>query len=542
MGQISLFKHKTLGYLTFIINKRENNMKNKSSLYKSAILLTFAGLFSKVIGFLFRVPLTALIGAKGYGLYTYPYNIYEALLALSIGGMPLVIAKMISENVALDNHKEAHRVFKLSIALMLVIGTASSIILTLLSKVLIGNVWPEDAFYPLMGLVLAPLFVGLLSVYRGYFQGIQVMGAHAVSQITEAIGRFIIGLALAYLFIGRGIGAAAGGAAFGATSGALIGLLTIMYIYHRYNKQNEGLESLIKGEKIDYFSKDSKESIYKIFKLSIPISIGAIAGTLMPLIDSLTVRPTLYSIGMTDDIITELFGKLGVATTLVNFPLTIAFSVAISIVPAIATAKALKDHHEVNSKIEESLKMVSLLIFPASVGMMLVSDSLLRILFPTIHGGEVILSILSFSLIFMSINQVLTAILQGLGSPNEPVKNILIGSIIKIGISLYLMIYMGMGIEGAAIGTVFGYLFSMILNIIGVRKKHGIEVNLLNIVAKPMIASAIMGAIIFVLNIFIVKGIISLSMDVVVGAVAYFAIMLITGGIDRATIKHIFKK
>ncbi|MGB3366660.1 MAG: oligosaccharide flippase family protein, partial [Acidaminobacteraceae bacterium] len=119
-------------------------MENKS-IVKNSIILASAGISVKFLGFLFKVPLTRMIGAEGFGLYSYPYLIYTALLALSTFGIPVVVSKLIAEKVALHRYSEAHRIFKITLLLMTLVGIISSSVLYFLSDYLAGNIWPRDA-------------------------------------------------------------------------------------------------------------------------------------------------------------------------------------------------------------------------------------------------------------------------------------------------------------------------------------------------------------------------------------------------------------
>lgn len=517
-------------------------MKSKSFLSK-AFILVLAGMVSKFIGFFFRVPLTNMIGARGYGLYNYPYSLYSAMLAISITGLPVAISKLVSEKIAINRYDEAHRIFKISFLIMLVLGGVTSLALLLSSKLLVSTLWPSGAYYPLMGLVLAPLFVSLLSAFRGYFQGMQIMMAHSVSQVFEAFGRLIFGLGLAYLLFDKGLEYAAGGASFGATAGAFIGLVVICIIYLKMRSEIFlNIAKYPSNEKLEPLSKVVKT----ILKISIPISIGALAGTLMPMIDSLMIKSRLLVAGFPEEMSTKLFGRMGAGTTLINFPLTISIAIAISLVPAISEAKVQGRILEMKKRLKLGIKLALYLVLPASVGLFILAQPILNLVFPKINDAHVILKILSISLVFVTLNQVLTASIQGLGKVMIPVKNLFIGAIVKIIATYYFTAIPEYNINGAAMGTIIGYLIASSLNYSYLKRHVNLKLNKVDTVIKPILASGIMGIVVmyfykYTFNIFS-KNSIATILSIGLGAIVYGAILLITGGVKYQDIFNIIHR
>jgi stage V sporulation protein B len=441
-------------------------MKNKSFL-NGAFILAVAGIISKFIGFFFKVPITRLIGAEGLGLYNYPYNLYSAMLAISITGLPVAISKLVSERIALKQYRAVHKVFKVALILMSLVGIFTSAVLFAGSKIIVNKFWPPGAYYPLMGLVFAPIFVASMSVFRGYFQGMQLMMPTAISQIFESFGRLIVGLGLAYFFVNKGIPYAAGGASFGATAGAVLGLIVLIISYLKIQSK---LNKNIQKHKVIEKEESSIFIITKILSISVPISIGAVASSMMSLIDSLMINSRLLIAGFSVKEASVLYGQLGTANTLINFPLTISIAIAASIVPAISEAKVHENYHEIRQKLEEGIKMGFYIGLPATIGLFILADPILAFIFPTINGGGKLLQLLAVALIFITLNQILTGALQGFGKIMIPVKNLFLGSVVKVIVSYFLTIQPAYNIKGAAIGTIIGYLIALLLNYKDIKK------------------------------------------------------------------------
>lgn len=517
-------------------------MKNKSFL-NGAFILVAAGIVSKFIGFFFKVPLTRLIGAEGLGLYNYPYNLYIAMLAISITGLPVAISKLVSERIALNQYKAVQKVFKVALIMMSFVGVFTSAFLFLGSKIIVRKFWPPGAYYPLMGLVFAPIVVSVMSVFRGYFQGMQLMMPTAISQIFESFGRLIVGLGLAYLLIDKGVPYAAGGASFGATAGPILGLIVLIISYF---KIRTGLNKSIKNNNQIQRKESTLLIIRNILSISIPISIGALASSMMALIDSLMITSRLSLAGFSIEQSSILYGQLGAATTLINFPLTISVAISASLVPAISKAKAHEDYHEIRHRLDEGMKMGMYIGLPATMGLFILATPILTLIFPSLNGGGDALQFLSIALIFITSNQIFTGTLQGIGKVMVPVKNLFIGSFFKIIVSYFLTINPSYNIKGAAIGTIAGYFVTSLLNYLSTKKHTNIKFNINDLLIKPIISvTAMATAVYYTFDYLIVSlnsNTLATLLSIIVGGITYGTVLILVGGINIKDILLIFNR
>ena len=294
----------------------------KHSLIKGTIILGLAGIISKFLGLFFRWPLIMLIGDEGIGYYQMSYPLYTFFIALA-SGVPIAISKLVSEKNALGDKEGIMKVLKESFILMIFMGLGSTALLLIFSKHIISYLqWSENSYYSLIAISIAPSFIAIMSVLRGFFQGLQNMKPTAVSQIIEQLGRVIIGVGLAVLLLPYGVEYAAGGAALGASAGGLFGgvYLTIKYIRI---KVPISLFKLKKDEKI----------LESLLRISMPLSLGATVATIMGLIDSILVPKKLLEAGLTSKGATILYGQLtGKANVLVNVPLTLCVALCLSLI------------------------------------------------------------------------------------------------------------------------------------------------------------------------------------------------------------------
>ncbi len=451
----------------------------KQSLMKASLILGVAGILSKFLGLFFRWPLIMLIGDEGVGYYQMSYPLYMFYIALA-SGIPIAISKIISEKSAVNDIKSMFETIKESFILMIIIGTGVSIFMFFMAKPIIHVLkWDEKAYYSLIGISFAPIVISFLTVFRGFFQGLQNMNNVALSQIIEQLGRVIFGVGLAVLLVSKGIEYSAGGAAFGATMGAAFGSL---YLYSKYKKTKKyyGIKKV----------KVNSEIMELILKIAIPISLGATVGTIMNLIDSILVPQKLLEAGLTAVQATILYSQLtGKAAVIVNIPLTLSMAVCTSLIPAIAESYVLKRKVEVKNKINMSLKLGMIIALPCFLGLFFMSEPIMKLIFPGRYEGFEILKYLSITIPFIILTQTTTSILQGTGNYIKPIINLLIGCIIKIILTWYLVSMPNINIYGAVMGSISAYLTASILNMVDLKLKLKMKFNFYHIIVKPIYAS-----------------------------------------------------
>lgn len=467
-------------------------MSNKK-IIKGTMVLGVAGLISKFLGIFLKIPLQRLIHDDGMGIFSLPFPIYTIMLSISIIGLPAAISKMISEKMALGDYRGATRVFKISFYIIIGLGLLSSCLLFYGVAYMITLLdWPEQTYHCIKALAPAPFFVSIMSAFRGYFQGMQIMTPTALSQIVEQLGRVIIGISLAYIYIGKGIGHAAAGASFGATGGAFLGALLLLFYYLTQGK------SL--GDASPYtYTRQGNDTIIIIKNLvciAIPISCGAILSSVMVLVDSIIVPGRLLGAGYTLEGATILYGRLtGKAITLTNVPLSFSTAIAASLVPAISEANSKGNTKELKKRIQTGIKITTLIALPSAIGIYILSNPIIHLLWGSKEAGGDILKVLAGNILFIAIAQTLTAILQGLNKAFVPVKNLFLGVIVKIIVS-YFLLATHLNIVGAVVGSICGYIIVVILNYREVKKSISLTIPLKNVVLKPIFATIIMSIIV----------------------------------------------
>ncbi len=163
-----------------------------------------------------RIILAALMGDEGIGLYQMAYPVYVTLLTVSTAGIPPVaISKLVAEKLALNNHTEAYRVYKVSLIILTISGFVISLVLAAGAEYFAINVAKDSrAYLPILAISPAIFFVTIMSAMRGFFQGYQQMVPTAISQFLEQLTRVVTSVALVLYLLPISLEYAAAGGGF----------------------------------------------------------------------------------------------------------------------------------------------------------------------------------------------------------------------------------------------------------------------------------------------------------------------------------------
>lgn len=516
-----------------------NNNKSKDSFLKGAFILGAAGVIVKVMGAFFRIPLGRLIGSTGMGYYQAAYPVYTLFLTLATAGFPTALAKLVSEKTAIGDHRGAHKIFKVSYSVLLMTGIIAFCVFFFGAEYIVYNIMEnEGAYYAMLAIAPALLFVPVMSSYRGYFQGKRDMSKIAMSQISEQFFRVILGIALAY-YLMKGYGPKLGAA--GAIAGATIGAVaSISYLMIAYAKESKERKALMKSSK--RFREESVSRILKkLLVVAVPITIGASVMPLMNMIDNVIVISRLTEGGFTKPEAVSMFGQLtGMAMAIINLPSVITAAIGMSLVPSISEAYALNNRVKARKETKSAIKVTLLIVLPCAFGLASLAHPIMQLLYPKEPATVgTILLVLTPCVAFLGLMQTMNGILQGMGKPMVPVIALLIGMTSKIIISYTLTVNRDINVLGSALGTVAAYTIAAIFEILYVRKVMGVKFSKKEFFIKPLITVTTM-FIVVKLVYGLVSPILGNSLSTVVsigmGGITYILVLLGIGGIRKEEI------
>ena len=522
----------------------EQKSSKGESFLKGTFILTIAGFVVKVIGSLNWIFVSRILGGEGIGLYQMAFPIYFLAMTVSQAGVPVAISIITAERVALKDIYGAKRVFRISMGLMLVTGLFFSFLTYYLADWLIEWQFIRDPRAYMSVVVLAPtvFFVTFLASSRGYLQGWQRMTPTAVSQIVEQIFRVITMILLAYLLLPWGLDYAAAGASLGALAGAVTGLIVLVYYHWKLERDIERDYGRELKPASGTEHKSALHIIRRIFTLSLPVSAASIMLPIVSNLDLMIVPQRLEVAGYSVAEATELFGYLtGMAVPLVNLACIITASMAMSVVPAISEARALKQKERVYSQTAASVRISNFVCFPAFVIVFVLATPISSLIYNAPGAGPAVM-ISAVSIVLLGLHQVSTAILQGLGHPTIPMVNMVIAAVAKVLLNWNLTSIPWLGIMGAAWATAADMGVAAFINLFFIYKFIGYKMEMGQLF-KTVAAAAVMAVATYG---FYVQSLALLGLPVfstlaavAVGCVVYIAVMLIIGGLREDDLERI---
>lgn len=527
-------------------NEKNNNLLG-GSFVKMAAILAAAGLLVRVLGFLYRLPLTNMIGNRGNGIYSAGYYIYNFFLIMSSAGLPVAISKMISEKIAYGEYTNAKKIFKVSMlvsgglsflcALIMAIGT------TLLRYYCETNNVTDSLWYRstwcLYSLSPTIFIVGIMAVYRGYFQGFNTTVPTAVSQLIEQIFNAFFSVYLAWLLVGYGVEFGAAGGTMGTGIGALAGLFILVFYYIKSKKNRNAIYA---DDKRNYRIEGNREIALNLAKIAIPIITGTAIFSMTNFVDMAMVDSRLAAAGFDAKKIEDLYGQLtGKYVTLSTLPVSISTAVATAVIPSIAASMARKEHKIVQSKVDTALRVTMMISIPAAAGLGALGRQILEMLFPRYPEGGALITVGSFSVIFLALSQISTGVLQGIGKVKTPAYNALWGALTKIPVNYVLIAIPQINVVGAVISTTVCYIVCSVLNFRALVKATGVKPDYVGMLVKPGISAAAMsvGAIGSYYGIFalVPSNTFASLTAILIAMVVYFAAMILVKGFKKEDLK-----
>lgn len=516
--------------------------KKRGSFVVQAAVLASASLIVRFIGFLYRMPLTELIGDEGNGIYSAGYYIYTFLLILSSAGLPAAISRLVSTRIAKGEYSNAHRVFKVSMAVAGTLGAIGMIVLFFFAEPIAKFVDNPESVYCIQTLAPTLLVVGIMSVYRGYLQGMNIMYPTAMSQIVEQVFNAVFSVFLAWVLVKDSIALGAAGGTAGTGIGAFAGLIIIMIFYY---KERRTIREKIYIEDRGIKQETNRQILISLASTAIPIIAGTAVFSMTNLIDMKMVKSLLLASGYTDSQANVLYGQLsGKYVTLTTLPVSISSAMATAAIPTIAASITAGDVKMVKSKINVALKLAMVISIPAAFGIGVLADEILLMLFPTQHEGGALILAGAVSIAFLSMCQIVTGVLQGIGKIYIPVIGALLGAVAKIIFNALLIPIQSINVVGAVISTDACYLAAAVFDLVMLTKITGVRPYYGQMIIKPVICSSIMsvGCVLSYKLFDIVFGnTISTLGSIAVGMIIYLVTMLLINGITAKDFNNIPK-
>lgn len=506
----------------------------KQSFLTGAVILMIANAISKILGAVFKIPLTYILKEEGMAVYNIAFEVYIMFLSFVISGLPFAISKKVAEANSKKEYLKTRQIVNISTLLLISIGAIGSVLLYFCSPFFALAMKEEKAIYAIKVISPSVFFVALGTAYKSYYQGVSNMIPTAISQVVEAIVKLVAGYGLAILFLKFGMEKTAGGAIMGVTVGEIVATAILMAMYYLQKKEKNSTQRY------------SSQSILKeLIEIAFPLLCASVVSNAVNIADTTLIRSTLLDAGFSNEQSRFLYGAYtGYALTVFHLPVGILATMGVSILPVIAGAVAVGNKKKTQDATDVGIRISVILSLPCSVLMYFFSKESLEILFHNSYSAEM-LSVVSPCVVMMCVTQMCGAILQSSGRIMLPFFISLVGSAVKLTGSRLMIINPEINIYGSAISSVIAYVPVMIMNLLAIKKCIGLKLNILTILVKPAISATVMCLFVLLsksyLNSVLGGGFLFLAVMCFMSCIVYILMLLFTNAISLTEIRKILK-
>lgn len=491
----------------------------------------------QILGIIYKVPLTNIFKQGGRGYFSTAYALYIPLYAISMGGLPVAVSRMVSENATLGKFRDVRRIQLVARRIFLLTGSVGTLFMCLFAYPYVKIIHQPGAIPSIFMIAPCILLCCIMSSYRGFYEGLGNMIPTATSRVIESLGKMVVGVIAAYFAVywlnreyaskGTVMGVlmkdqvtatdaisswAAAMAILAVTVGTFFALI---YLYFYQKKNGDG----ITREQLQASPKpESGTQIAKLLVLvAIPMVITSLINNLSNLIDTITVQnrlmfacknggnviTSMYSGMLSADsvargaegISNQLWGEYSTMLDFKNIIPTITQALGISVLPALTSLWALKNGKKIKSTVDSVLRVVMFIALPGGFGMAALSGPILDVFYRKLETGTGIMSpmlaVYGYGIFLIALSAPVTSMLQAIGRTDVPIKSMLAGSVVKIILNYVLISIPSINIKGAPYSTLLMYAVMMGYNLFMLCRITGYRPRIEAVFLKPAAAAAI---------------------------------------------------
>ncbi len=525
------------------LKEEKKSKRVHQSFALGALIMAVGMLVVKLAGAAFKIPLAYILGGVGQGYFNIAYSLYNPLYALATAGLPIAISRMVAQNITAKRYRDVRMIHKVSVPIFIVTGLIATILMIVGSPLCARFTNSPGAIYSLLALSPTVLFSCLISIYKGYYEGLRNMIPTAVSEIIEAIGKVVFGVGLSAFVVWYGMNEySVSGTVFGnyyenevlafsatlpfASAGAVLGITLgsisgFIYIFLKYKISGDGITA--KEIKESPEARDRKKIVKMLWSIATPIALGAIIMNLAGAIDAMLVQRRLSDImNKTPDILLKVYesliptdvvkegkthnflaGCFAYMSTITMLLPTITQGFSISALPNVTGSWVSGIKSKIKSNIETVMKLTAIISFPMGIGMSVLAHPIMDLVYNTMGNSrqsEIFISaeimrLYALATILIAISTPICSMLQAIGRADLPLKLLTVGMILKVVLNYILVGIPSINIQGAGIGTLVCYLLVCVCGIVFLNKESKIKLNLSLIFGKPLICGILCGAV-----------------------------------------------
>lgn len=525
-----------------------NEQKKKNNFVLQAGILAASGMIVKVISLIYRSPLLSIIGLEGNGYYSTAINIYTIILLISSYSIPSAISKVIAQKLAFKEYRNAQRIFQCALLYVLVVGGVAALVTFIAAPVFMST--SANSVVALRVLAPTIFFSGFLGVLRGYFQAHGSMMHTSLSQILEQIMNAAISILAAYLLIRmvadesettQAIYGSAG-SALGTGAGVVTALLFMLGMYMLNRKMLDRRAEHDRTGRVDSYG----EIFKMIFTIVTPFILSTFIYNCSTVVNMNIYYDLLIDYKKIDSVTAHIdYGIFAAqAISVVNIPIAIASAMSSATIPGVSTTFVRKEYKKTREQVSKAIRMTMLIAIPASMGLLLLSKPIMYFIFPqkdSLDRASGLLAALAITVILYCLSTLTNAVLQGIGKVNTPVIHSAIALVVQAVGLVLLLWFTDLNLYALACANIIYSFVMCVLNQISVRKHLKYRQELVRTFIIPFIASLVMGAaaygIYHGLYMLLPVSRVALLVAIGIGALIYFAMILLMGGITEKELR-----
>ena len=501
-----------------------SNIQEKKGIINGALSLTISAIIVKLLGLIYKVPLSYILSDEGMGYFNAAYTVFSFFYIICTSGIPKAISILVSEAEGEGNSVKVSQIYFISFKLFFLFGLIISVLFFIFAapiSVLIGN---RSAYYSIVLISPSILFVCASGIIRGYFNGRMRFLPIAISELISGASKLILGLFLAYFakFLGYGYEIISAFAILGITLGSFLGFV---YLYFR--------KSDISMNKTKQKYKFSNNLAKKILKIAIPLTLTSAIGSVCNIIDLTVIMQRLRSCGYTELQAAILYGNYTtLAIPMLNFAATLIAPLSAVLLPLVSKSKSNVSANLLTEEISISCKVMFFITIPISILFLFRSGEVLSLIFEDSSAtmAAPLLSIIAPGIIFMSLLTLVNSVLEGLGNTKIPMISLIIASITKLIISYIMIGKSEYGLLGASFGTTVSYFVGMTISVFYLTVVYKIRIKtvkeFLILLTSSLISISVSGAI---MNIISVNKSLKILFEILIFGILYLFLSFVLG-------------
>lgn len=507
---------------------------NSKSLLYGTLVLTGANFTVRLLGFVYRVLLSRMIGPQGMGLIQLVFPAYLIAITITTSGLPVAVSRLVSEKQARGDLSGSRQVLRL--ALLLVVGVSLVLsLLTMMNLDFIAERVLKDPRTRSALFVFFPsiLIVGLGAVLKGYFYGVQDVHPPALAEIVEQIVRMSAALGLLLYAAPKHHSAAAALVILGMVIGEMASLLFLHIRYHLHRRQQPTPPGVHGG------------LLLSIGAIAAPITATRLASSVMTAANAILIPRRLMAGGMPSEEAVGLFGILsGMVMPLLFLPFTITSALAVVMIPNLSENLVLAKWRDIRDKVSKALSITCVTAFPSAALLIALGRPLGDLLYRQPLVGAMLIPI-TYALVFHALQHTSSGILNGLGKQNRSASHFILGSLVQLVCTYFLAARPEWGVYGFILGFSAASILVSSMNLITTLRMTGQPFEWIPWLVKPGFSALLMGSVCRLLIRWLLAvglpAAAGLTLSALAGLLVFFVSLLLLDGLPTGLLKEMQK-